>query len=56
VESLAKLPSKEVLLAQLCLSLQAPIIRFAGVLQGLIRDLIFLLDAIKEKKPEVKEE
>ncbi|HUW23048.1 MAG TPA: 50S ribosomal protein L10 [bacterium] len=57
VESLAKLPSKEVLLAQLCLSLQRPIVRFYGVLQGLGRNLIFLLDAIRKKKPEeVKEE
>ena len=59
LESLAKLPSKEVLLAKLCLSLQVPIIRFSGILQGLIRNLIFLLDAIRKKKPEgesVKEE
>ncbi len=59
LESLAKLPSKEVLLAKLCLSLQAPIIRFSGVLQGLVRNLVFLLDAISKKKAEggsVKEE
>jgi len=54
LESLAKLPSKEVLLAKLCLTLQAPIIRFSGVLQGLIRNLIFLLDAIRKKKPELE--
>jgi len=53
LESLAKLPAKEVLVAKLCLTLQAPIIRFSGVLQGLIRNLIFLLDAIRKKKPEV---
>ena len=56
VKSLAKLPSKEVLVAQLCQGLQGPIVRFYGVLQGLIRNLIFLLDAIRKKKSEVKEE
>jgi large subunit ribosomal protein L10 len=50
VESLAKLPSREVLLAQLCRGLQAPIVRFCGVLQGVMRNLILVLNAICEKK------
>ena len=52
VESLAKLPSREVLLAQLCQGLQGPIVRFYGVLQGIVRNLVFLLDAIRKKKSE----
>lgn len=52
VESLAKLPSKEVLLAQLCRSLQGPIVRFYAVVLGVVRNLIFLLDAIRKKKSE----
>lgn len=52
VKSLAKLPSREVLLAQLCQSLRGPIVRFYGVLQGIVRNLIFLLEAIRKKKLE----
>ena len=52
VESLAKLPSREVLLGQLCRSLQGPIVRFCGVLQGIVRNLVFLLDVIRKKKSE----
>jgi len=59
VESLAKLPSREVLVARLCEGLQVPIARFCGVLHGMVRNLIFVLDGIRKKKSEdqsVKEE
>ena len=52
VESLAKLPSREILLAQLCQGLQGPIVRFCGVLQGVVRNLIFVLSAISKKRTE----
>jgi len=52
VESLAKLPSREMLVAQLCQSLQSPIAMFCGVLQGIVRNLVLLLDAIRKKKSE----
>jgi large subunit ribosomal protein L10 len=53
VESLAKLPSRELLVAQLCRSLQAPIVRFCGVLQGIVRNLVLILDAIRGESPKV---
>jgi len=52
VESLAKLPAKEVLVARLCQILQRPISRFYGVLLGLMRDFVFILDVIRKKKSE----
>lgn len=50
VEVLAKLPSREVLLAQLCGTLQAPIASFAGVLRQLVVQPVLVLKAIAEKK------
>lgn len=50
VEALAKLPSREVLLAQLCGTLQAPIASFAGVLRQLVLQPILVVKAIAEKK------
>ncbi len=52
VESLAELPSREVLLAQLCQGLQAPIVRVCGVLQGILGKLIIVLYGIRKKKSE----
>lgn len=50
VKALADLPSREVLLAQVLGGMQAPMYGFAGALQGLIRNLVYVLDAVKEKK------
>lgn len=52
VESLAKLPPKEVLIAQVLGGFQAPISGFANVLQGTIRNLVYALNAIAEKEGE----
>jgi len=52
VENLAELPSKEVLVAQLCRGLETPIVRLCGVLQGVIRNLIAVLDGIRKKRAE----
>lgn len=50
VENLAKLPSKEVLVAQALGGLNAPIQGFANVLNGTIRGLAIVLNAIAEEK------
>ena len=50
IENLAKLPSKEELLAKMLGSLNAPIQGLAMVLSGLPRALVVALNAIKEQK------
>lgn len=50
VVALAKLPSKEVLVAQVLGGLNAPIAGFAGVCSGLQRSLVCALNAIAEKQ------
>nr|WP_296155473.1 50S ribosomal protein L10 [uncultured Peptoniphilus sp.] len=52
VNELAKLPSREVLVAHLLGSLNAPIQGLATVLSGNIRGLAVALDQIREKKEE----
>jgi large subunit ribosomal protein L10 len=54
VTSLSKLPSREVLIAKVIGQMKAPINNFVGVLSGQIRNLVFTLKAIEEKKQEVK--
>ena len=50
VAEIAKLPSKEVLLAQVLGGLNAPITGFATVLNGTMKGLVVALNAIAEKK------
>ncbi len=50
IEQLVKLPSREVLLAQLLGTLQAPISNFVGVLAAVLRNFLYVLKAIEEKK------
>jgi len=50
VKALAKIPSKEELLAKLVGSLKSPISGFANVLGGNLRGLVQVLNAIKEQK------
>jgi len=47
---LADIPSREVLLSQLLGCLQAPIGKFAGVLNGILSKFVGTLEAVKEKK------
>lgn len=50
VETLAKLPSKEVLVAKLLGTMNAPITNFVGVLAAVPRSLVTVLGAIEKKK------
>lgn len=50
VEELAKLPSKEVLVAKMLGTLNAPITNFVGVLAAVPRSLLNVLNAIEKKK------
>jgi large subunit ribosomal protein L10 len=50
VKQLAGLPPREVLVAKLLGSMQAPIVGLVNVLQGNVRNLVYTLNAIKEKK------
>ena len=50
VEGLAKMPPKEVVVAQLLGVMNAPIRNFASVLNGTVRGLVVALNAIAEKK------
>ncbi len=52
VEALAKLPSKEVLVAQLLGTMNAPVRNFVGVLAAVPRGLVTVLAAIEKKKAE----
>ncbi len=50
VKALANLPSREVLLAQLLGGMKAPINGLVNVLAGNIRNLVYVLNAIREAK------
>lgn len=50
IKSLAKLPPREVLLAQAMGALQTPMYGFAGALGGLLRSFVYALDQIREQK------
>jgi large subunit ribosomal protein L10 len=52
IEELAKLPSKEVLLAKLLGTMNAPVQNFVGVLAAVPRSLVTVLSAIEKKKAE----
>lgn len=53
IKELAKLPSREVLLAKMLGSLNAPASNFVGVLAAIPRSLLNVLTAIEQKKKEV---
>ncbi len=55
IENLVKLPSKQVLLAQVLGTLQAPIANFVGVLSAVIRNFLYVLKAIEQKKGEAQQ-
>jgi large subunit ribosomal protein L10 len=50
VEELSKLPAKEVLIAKMLGSLNAPVSNFVGVMAAIPRSLVQVLSAIEQKK------
>lgn len=52
VQALADLPPKEVLIARIMGSLNAPITNFVGVLSATLRSLVYALDAVRKSKEE----
>lgn len=50
VDALAKMPSKEELIAKMLGSMQAPVSNFAGVLSNVLRSVVLALNAVAEKK------
>ena len=50
VNALADMPSKEELLAKMLGSLNAPVTGFVMVLSGVLRSLLYALNAVKEAK------
>ena len=50
VKALASLPSREVLIARVLGSMQAPITGLVNVLQGNIRKLVYTLEAVRQQK------
>jgi len=52
IKALAALPSKEVLLAKMLGSLNAPISGLVNVLQGTIRNAVYVLEAVRKQKEE----
>ena len=50
VQALASLPSREELIAKLMGSMNAPISNTVGVLQGVIRNAVYVLDAVRAQK------
>lgn len=52
IKALAELPSREVLLARMLGSMNAPVSNFVGVLAAVPRSLVQVLSAIKDQKTE----
>ncbi|MBP2651882.1 MAG: rplJ [Firmicutes bacterium] len=50
VKALASLPSREVLVAKLLGTMQAPITGFVNVLHGNLRNLAYVLEAVRQQK------
>ncbi|TDA68583.1 MAG: 50S ribosomal protein L10 [Clostridia bacterium] len=50
VKALAELPSREELLARVAGGMAAPLSGLAGCLQGLLRNLVYVLEAVREQQ------
>jgi large subunit ribosomal protein L10 len=50
VQALADLPPREELLAMVARAMQGPIAGMANALQGILRNLVYALDAVREQK------
>lgn len=56
ITALAELPPREVLLGRMLASLQSPLTGFVGVLQGVLRQLVYALQAVKDAKEKASQE
>ena len=52
VKAIAALPSKEVLIAKLLGSIQAPLSNTVGVMGSMVRSIVTVLDAVRKQKEE----
>ena len=50
VKALAELPPKEVLIARMMGSLNAPITNFVGALSAILRSIVYAIDAVRKQK------
>lgn len=50
VKKLADLPSKEILLSRVLSGIEAPLVSTAGVLQAMLRNLVYVLDQVRQAK------
>lgn len=50
IEAMSKLPSKEVLRAQLVMTLNSPIVKLVYVLKGNLRKFVYCLEQVKQKR------
>lgn len=50
IEAMSKLPSKEILRAQLVMALNSPIVKLVYVLKGSLRKFVYCLEQVKQKK------
>lgn len=50
LKRLAALPPREVILTQILSGLNSPMVNFVGILQGVLRNFVGTLDALKEAK------
>ncbi|MCD4670891.1 MAG: 50S ribosomal protein L10 [Actinomycetia bacterium] len=53
IKKIADLPSREVLLAQIAMAMQAPISGLVNTLSGITRSLVTVLDAVRSKKESI---
>lgn len=56
IAALAELPPREVLLARMVASVQSPLTGLVGVLQGVLRQLVYALQAIRDAKEKASQE
>ena len=56
ITALAELPPREVLLARMLASVQSPVTGFVGVLQGILRQLVYALQAVRDAKEKASQE
>jgi len=56
ITALAELPPREVLLGRMLASMQSPMVGFVGVLQGVLRQLVYVLQAVQDAKERASQE